>query len=99
MMALALLSLTLLQQIDLHCADTWCEADTDYEFKSIECDSSRQSCLLSVDVIPWGIACGRENCQRAEHRCLVDTSRFYDSIGECLIEKSERLEKLIPKPC
>lgn len=101
-LALALTQLSeteILQEIDDHCADTWCESNTDYEFKAIQCNSRHQSCLLTVNIIPWGIACGKELCQKFEHQCRIDSQIFYESLGDCLNQKSEQLEQQTPTPC
>ncbi len=70
----------LLRYIDDLCGDTWCESDSDYIFKTLQCDFKAQRCVMTFDILPWGMIRDKASCQRIEKQCVIEGLRGSDDL-------------------
>lgn len=94
-----------IESIDNACADSWCEGDYNYEFKSFNCVKSSQVCILKFYFINTENDlekksklqfCHFSNITQFEQ--IIDKSQelnnhFYDLLDTCISER-EKLVKL-----
>lgn len=82
-----------LRRIDMTCADTWCEGDFNFKFKSLSCDDVNRNCVLNMTLFERNANNKKLITVKNTHDFVAKISNAYD--GSCTIKNMTQLTDLM----